>query len=669
MRLTNHWTRLLRGVVGALLIGAAVSCGGDDQGDAREVASQTPRPEPVTQTVSSWDEFMESDAAGEAGRNQVVFIGIDAGVWHFIDRMIDEGKLPNFARIKREGATGPLLSVRNYVTPPAWIALFTGYLPEKSGVYSFGYWDRETREFISSNSDDIEVPSVWEAASRAGLKVGVFNVPMTYPPRPVNGAMVTGQMTPIESFSSPGGVPASALASKYQSHFARPPASYSQPGLALVADPLNVFMATIYDGVDDGVQRLDSVVVRTMPRNPDPAAPLVPPSRAREARFALDEFSPWLRVRYDNEGTETDAYVRIKITVDGVQLNSELSPVVLPIDATFTYPPELGAELDEHFGFYLPTKFFPKELVPAVTRDAAEYASYLYDYDDWDLFCFVFTQTDNVQHVAGYSGLSEEVYEIIDRLVGDIMTRMPAGATLIIGSDHGSFEHTWGIDMNQLLRQMKLLEYSRPGKIDHDRTVVFHNLGHLYFNDDLLTREELAARGYDVPAGTAPREWLIDFMRRTNVRAPMRSFTIEAEPVPAGAVGHAPDMIVLGEYGDYTVDFWNIMHPRPTVVRKLEGNDKFWHSRDGVLLVWGEGVRRGLDTGVRNIADVAPTMLYLLGLPVAEDMDGRVMHDLFEWSRPVVVNRGYRDIPRDVVLPDDERETLQKKLRSLGYIQ
>ncbi len=650
--------RIRDGVVGALLLGAVLygGCGGSNEEAA------------TSRTYSSWDEFTDSDAGKQAGRHQVVFIGIDAGVWHFIDRLIEDGRLPNFARIKSEGVTGPLMSVQTYVTPPAWTAMFTGYLPARTGVYSFGYWDRETREFVSANSDDIHVPSVWEAASRAGLRVGVFNVPMTYPPRPVNGKMVAGQMTPIDVFNPPRARSVQHLMSVYDRHYPLPKNSFAPPAPALLADSLNVFVMTIYDGTRDGKQHYDSLSVRVLARDADPAGVIEPLS---EAVCALGEYSPWLRILYRHDGDVVEAFTRVKITVEANQTRTELAPIAMPIDAEFTYPPEFAAELNDRFGYYLPTKFLPKEVVGAVTDDAAGYASFFYDYDDWDLFCFVFTQTDNIQHVAGYSELSAQVYERIDRLVGEIMDRMPSDATLIVGSDHGSAEHTYGIDMNQLLNQMRLLEYSQAPKIDHERTLVFHNLWHLYFNRELITRDELSARGYDVPAVADPVEWLTDLLRRTKARASdgSREFIIDAEPLPADAVGHAPDMVIKSEYKDYMVAFWNIMNPDPDVIRELVGTEKFWHTRDGVLMMWGNDVKQGMDSGPRDIEDIGPTMLYLLGLPVADDMDGSVMTDLFKTRRPLYVNKGYRDIPREVVLPDSERESLQKKLRSLGYIQ
>lgn len=51
---------------------------------------------------------------------------------------------------------------------------------------------------------------------------------------------------------------------------------------------------------------------------------------------------------------------------------------------------------------------------------------------------------------------------------------------------------------------------------------------------------------------------------------------------------------------------------------------------DGVLLLHGEGIRPGaLLTGAR-LVDVAPTLLYALGFPVAQDLDGQVLRAAFE---------------------------------------
>jgi hypothetical protein len=51
---------------------------------------------------------------------------------------------------------------------------------------------------------------------------------------------------------------------------------------------------------------------------------------------------------------------------------------------------------------------------------------------------------------------------------------------------------------------------------------------------------------------------------------------------------------------------------------------------DGVLLVAGAGIRPGATPARASVLDVAPTLLYLLGLPVARDMEGRVLTEILE---------------------------------------
>ncbi len=51
---------------------------------------------------------------------------------------------------------------------------------------------------------------------------------------------------------------------------------------------------------------------------------------------------------------------------------------------------------------------------------------------------------------------------------------------------------------------------------------------------------------------------------------------------------------------------------------------------DGLLLLRGEGVRQGVQIAAAEVTDVAPTLLYALGLPIARDLDGKVLAASFE---------------------------------------
>jgi predicted AlkP superfamily phosphohydrolase/phosphomutase len=641
-------------------------CGGDSR--------EAPAVEQIQN--DNWESFLESRGNVATGAGPVVVVGIDGAAWHWIDRLIQMGAMPNLARIKKEGAWASLTSTRTYVTPPAWTSMFTGYVPEKTGVYSFGTWVRETRQFLTANADDVRVPFVWEAASRAGLKTGVFNVPMTYPVYPVNGALVSGMMTPLEAKSPPGVVAVADRNILKECKSAPGVVNHSLPLRAALGDSLNLFLFTIHDTTDDKIRNYDHISLRVLPRHGDGRESAGNATDVFE--FATGIYSQWLPFLHSNEGELTRVWCKIKLSMmENEEFNIDFSQTVFPIDATYTYPEDLHNTLSERFGFYLPTQFLSKEVVLSLTRDMVSYSSFFYDYDDWDLYTFVFTQSDNIHHVAGFDQLAAHVYHEIDRALGEIMDKMPPGGTLIVVSDHGNGEFEYGVDLNKVFERLKLLKWKTTSEIDHDETLVFHNLWHLYFNREKITREELKERGYSLPASVDPYEFLVEFVIEAGkqIRRPndTRIFPVNFHRMTERRTEDDPDMWVEGASGNYVCDYWNVMKPHDKMLRRLEGTDRFWHIREGIVLAWGEGVRKGFDAGTTEIENVGPTILYLLGLPVAPDMDGRVIQQLFKpqllRDRPLYVNAGYRDIPRSTFSDDVDRESLKKKLESLGYIQ
>ena len=54
------------------------------------------------------------------------------------------------------------------------------------------------------------------------------------------------------------------------------------------------------------------------------------------------------------------------------------------------------------------------------------------------------------------------------------------------------------------------------------------------------------------------------------------------------------------------------------------------HTLDGIFIAFGDGVCRDVEIDRVSIMDLAPTVLYTMGLPVPEDMDGKILRDIFE---------------------------------------
>lgn len=219
-----------------------------------------------------------------------------------------------------------------------------------------------------------------------------------------------------------------------------------------------------------------------------------------------------------------------------------------------------------------------------------------------------------------------------------------------------------------------LKRYADGDSIDFDQTVVFHNMWHVYFNDALMTSDELMKRGVEVLPGDQPEDALIRYLTSGEIRSAdgRQHFPVDMFQLSGDFAGDDPDMVVHGAYEGYSVEFWNLKRPRGSVVWELMASEAHDHERDGVYLMWGKHVKNNFDAGVRRIEDIAPTMLYLLGLPVASDMDGRPIYDAFNGGyiagHEGYFIKNYSDIPRETVVVEEDTEPLEKKLKSLGYV-
>ena len=107
------------------------------------------------------------------------------------------------------------------------------------------------------------------------------------------------------------------------------------------------------------------------------------------------------------------------------------------------------------------------------------------------------------------------------------------------------------------------------------------------------------------------------------------------------------------------------------------------HRIDGVLIIKGSPVQDGKNITNARIIDIAPTVLYLMGATVPEDMDGRVITEAINpdylnsnpisYSSPTLPVNGEgkgEELPvsQQAVYNKDEEKQIEETLRSLGYI-
>jgi len=104
--------------------------------------------------------------------------------------------MPNLSALMDRGTWGRLRSTEPPITVPAWTCMLSGRDAGELGLYGFrNRVPGETRlRLVDGN--DVRVKRVWDWLGEHGRRVAPLFVPLTSPPTPVHGQMVSGFMWP-----------------------------------------------------------------------------------------------------------------------------------------------------------------------------------------------------------------------------------------------------------------------------------------------------------------------------------------------------------------------------------------------------------------------------------------------------------------------------------------
>jgi predicted AlkP superfamily phosphohydrolase/phosphomutase len=101
------------------------------------------------------------------------------------------------------------------------------------------------------------------------------------------------------------------------------------------------------------------------------------------------------------------------------------------------------------------------------------------------------------------------------------------------------------------------------------------------------------------------------------------------------------------------------------------------HHPEGTFIAWGPSIRKGLSFSQLSILDITPTLLYCLGLPIPEDLEGHVLTEILEQrllqSHPVRMGEPTKPpepFPKRTTEEDDkDRAEILSSLKALGYVE
>ena len=322
----------------------------------------------------------------------------------------------------------------------------------------------------------------------------------------------------------------------------------------------------------------------------------------------------------------------------------------------YTYPLELKDEIKENIGNYILDVNFRINNKEALLHEIYEMTevqfktvNYLIVNKEWTYFKFVIIGLDRFHHAFWkyydkshkrylpnnkFESEMKKFYKYLDTKIGEVLDLLDDKVSVMIVSDHGAKAMKGLISVNMALEKLGLLTFKEkpePGtrigdaEIDWEKTYawgwggyyarIFLNVegreeqGIIKMENYDKIREEISIKLKNIKDDKGN---LMD----TKVYKPEELFsTIHGDP---------PDLMVY--FDDLNWRSAGTVGYESMYLRENDiGPDDAVHDYYGIYVIYYPGKEIGKNLGIKNILDIAPTSLEILGIDVPEDMEGEII--------------------------------------------
>jgi len=325
-------------------------------------------------------------------------------------------------------------------------------------------------------------------------------------------------------------------------------------------------------------------------------------------------------------------------------------------DKEYTYPPSLKQEIEAKFGPYIFDVVFRTDekdklldQIYQMTAKRFEVLNYLIRHKKWDFFMFVEIGVDRIQHafwrymdhdhhlyVEGnkYETAIIDYYKYLDKKLGELLSNIDQKTSVLVVSDHGAKRMKGAFCINEwLIEQGYLMAKEEPGapisldrvEIDWARSKAWGWGG--YYARVFLNIDGRESQGI-IPAENyeKEREQLIEKLR--SIKGPKgevwKNKIIKPQEFFPETRGDYPDLMVY--FDDlYWRSAGTLGHGTKYLLENDTGPDDAVHAQDGIYILYDPQHPVNMKKDA-NILDITPTILHTMGIPIPEDLEGKVIN-------------------------------------------
>lgn len=551
-------------------------------------------------------------------------IGLDGATLDLIGPWAQAGYLPNLAHIMQTGCYGVMRSTIPVHSPTAWSSFMTGTNPGKHGVFDFVKRQPNSYRLRVVRSSNIRGPSLWQLLSYYGHRVAVMNVPMTYPPQPVNGFMVSGLGTPdYKPFTYPPHMSDDLRARGYRVNKEK----FYHP-----ADK-DAWLADIYD------------------------------TSEKRARIALELMAEH----------EWDFFMLVFRNTDELAhfFWSYMDPS----------HPEHDPNADKRYQraileYYQRVDKWIGQLVEAAGPDTNVFI--VSDHGAGPLYKDVFLN----EWLIRKGWLTLKKASPPRKMISEVARRLGLTRANISSTLSALHLHRLEVVIKTILGdRIEILPRDRRPEfvnaIDWSKTKAysFGYYGQIFIN--LKGREPQGTIAPGEEYENLRNEIVQELLRLQDPQdgLPVVDQVLKREELFEGPhVSDAPDVLTIMRGLSYmTRKGYEFSEERGQIFRRPYTYESGSHRLEGILLACGPNITSGKKLAGAKISDFAPTLLYLSDCPIPPEMDGRVLTEMISpqyASQHQVVIKSPEAVEKqmDAGWEPDEEEEIKERLRGLGYL-